>query len=399
MRRREPARPGLLSGWSLAGLTSAACALALGCGSGGAETEPRPSDAVTQGAGGGGGLGEGGAGGDAGPYDGPPIPWAYEPFPEVPTPPSGPDTDAQKALGRWLLYDPILSGDLATACITCHSEQWGLGDGLPTSIGIRGEGPVGPGRSGPTSTSRNAPSLWNVGHRRSLFWDGRSASLEVQALEPMRNAIELGKDPAQVVTDLAAIPAYVTLFEEAFPDESEPLTPDTLARALAAVQRTFVSRRAPYDQYVGGDAGAIDDEALRGMELFAEAGCHGCHVPPLFASDTFADRGVGADDVGREAVSGQAADRGAFRVPSLRNARDTEPYFHDGSVATLEEAVAIEARRQVEEGASRALDAAELAAVVRFLEKSLQDTSESPERPDAVPSGLPIPEDGFRIPR
>ncbi len=330
------------------------------------------------------------------PYVGPPIPWPYRPFPEQGA--EAPSAEAVAA-GRLLFYDPILSGDRATACVTCHSEKWGLGDGLATSIGLGGEGAIGPGRTGPTSTERNAPTLWNVAYRGVLFWDGRSPSLEEQALEPMRSPIELGLDPEEAAARVAAIPAYVDLLRAAFPEEADPVTPSTLARALAALQRTFITRRAPYDQYVRGDAGALDEETQLGMNLFAESGCAGCHAPPLFASDLYAMRGVDSDDEGRARVTEDDRDHGAFRVPTLRNVRDTEPYFHDGSILTLQEAVAHEVAVQVAAGASRPLDEAEIAAIVRFVKKALQDTSESPERPASVPSGLPIPEDGFRIPR
>lgn len=409
MRRDRRRRAGLLSrgaAIALAGLVAALTACA-------DEASPRPDagEGAGPGQGGAGGAtgatgatGDGGDGGDGGAedtaYHGPPLPWTYRPFPEVPFPEDDPVTPEKAALGRMLFYDPVMSGDQATACMTCHSEQWGLSDGLATSVGIHGDGPVGPGRTGPTTTTRNAPSLWNVGYRTRLFWDGRRDALEEQALDPMRSDIELGLPPAEVVAALAAIPEYVDLFDAAFPEEPAPLTEATVARALAALQRTFVSRRAPYDQYTEGDVGAIDDEAQQGMVLFAEAGCDGCHVPPLFQSDTYANRGVGdGSDSGRAAVSADPADEGAFKVPSLRNIRDSDPYFHDGSVAKLEDAVDHEVDVQIERGASRSLDAGERAAITRFLRKSLQDRSESPERPREVPSGLPIPEDGFRVPR
>jgi len=363
-----------------------------GTGAGGAGSSGAPSSAAPSSAAQG-----GGAGGELR-YDGPPLPWPHEAFPELPADVE-PVTEAKTTLGRMLFYDPILSGDRKVACLTCHSEQWGLSDGLPTSIGVGGVGPVGPGRTGPTPTTRNAPTLWNVAYRGALFWDGRSSSLEEQALEPLRSPIELGLDPEEAAARVRAIPAYVTLFEAAFPDEAEPISPATLARALATLQRTFISRRAPYDQYTGGDAGALDDETRAGMRLFASAGCAGCHAPPLFASDLYADRGIASGDPGRGAITGQEGELRAFRVPTLRNVRDTEPYFHDGSVASLEDAVAHEVARQVAAGASATLDEAEVGAIVRFVKKALQDTSESPDRPGEVPSGLAIPEDGFRIPR
>jgi cytochrome c peroxidase len=397
-RPRGAVSRAVLGALILAGSGACADEAAPGSGGGSSSSQSSVSDAA-----GAGGEGDGGAavgGGGAFAYEGPPLPWPFEPFPEAPIPESDPVTPEKAQLGRMLFYDPILSADQATACMTCHSEQWGLSDGLATSIGVHGDGPVGPGRTGPTTTPRNAPTLWNIVYRTELFWDGRRASLEEQALDPMINPIELGLLPADAVDALAEVREYVDLFRAAFPDEEEPLSEATVARALAALQRTFVTKHAPYDQYTQGDVGAVDEEAKRGMELFAEAGCAGCHVPPLFHSDTYADRGVGdGSDPGRGDVTGEASDLGAFKVPTLRNIRDSEPYFHDGSVMTLEDAVDHEVDVQIDRGESRELDEAERAAIARFLKKSLQDTSESPERPREVPSGLPIPEDGFRIPR
>ncbi|MBK8937069.1 MAG: cytochrome-c peroxidase [Polyangiaceae bacterium] len=332
------------------------------------------------------------------PYEGPPLPWAYEPFPAVVHPSDNPSSSEKVELGRLLFYDPILSRDEATACATCHSEQWGMSDGLGVSIGVDGEGPTGPGRSGPNVATRNALTLWNAALRRELFWDGRAASLEEQALQPLEQALELDLDPEEAASRIAAIPAYVELFEAAFPGEAQPVTSDNVARALSTFERSLLSNRAPYDRYVDGDEGALSDEQLEGMQLFAEAGCATCHVPPLFESNRYAAR-VETDDEGRMAVTAAAADRGAFRVPTLRNLRESGPYFHDGSSETLEEAVWREADVAAREGEGRALTWAEVDLVALFLKKALMDRSREPERPDEVPSGLDVPLDGLRIPR
>jgi cytochrome c peroxidase len=323
----------------------------------------------------------------------PELPWAREAFPTMPAPDDNPHTEEKAELGRLLFYDPILSRDRAVACASCHSELWGLGDGLPLSVGVGGTGPTGPGRHGPNVTERNAPTLWNVGYRTALFWDGRAATLEEQALFPIENAVEMGRDIDTVVSDLASIGRYVVLFEQAFPDDAEPVTADNLARALAAFQRTFVSRLAPYDRYSAGDEGALDAESVRGMFLFEEVGCATCHTPPLFQSMQYAGRGVG-DDPGRYMATEDESDWGRFRVPTLRNARETGPYFHDGSVLTLEEAVAHEARQ-----AEREIDDRDVAAIARFINKGLMDRSREPDRAEQVPSGLEVPRDGSRIPR
>ena len=318
-------------------------------------------------------------------------------MPPAPEPSDNPTTEAKVALGRLLFYDPVLSSDHATACATCHSEIWGMSDGLPVSVGVEGIGPTGPGRDGPHKTRRNAQTLWNVAHRERLFWDGRAPSLEAQALAPIENADELGRvSVEEAVADIAAIGAYDPLFAEAF---GEPVSAATLARALASFQRTLVADWGPYDRYVAGDAGALSAEAQRGMFLFAEAGCAGCHAPPRFESERYADRDLGGDDLGLYETTGRPADRHHFRVPTLRNVRDSGPYFHDGSVASLEEAVAHEVRVAVGHGESRPLSDDEIAAIATFLNKGLIDRFGEPDRPEEVPSGLEVPLDGFRIPR
>lgn len=326
------------------------------------------------------------------------MPWPAVALPRAPEPADNPGTPAKIALGELLFYDPILSSDQAVACATCHSEIWGMSDGLALSIGIGGKGPTGPGREGPNVTRRNAPTLWNAAYLTLIFADGRAASLEEQVLGPLHEPKELGREPEAVIADLAAIPGYAMRFGAAFPGDPAPVSVLNLQRAIAAFERTLVTDRAPYDQYVAGDAGALSAAALRGMNLFAEVGCADCHAPPLFDSPRFADRGVppldGVVDDGRQEVTHDAKDHVAFRVPTLRNVRETGPYFHTGAVVTLADAVRHEA-----ELASRPLADDEIAAVVAFLNKGLTDPSRSPTRPKSVPSGLAVPVDGFRIPR
>lgn len=269
-----------------------------------------------------------------------------------------------------------------------------MGDGLPRSIGLGGGALTGPGREGPNVLPRNAPSLWNVAFRPELFWDGREASLEALALIPLAAPDELGVDPDEAVARLGRVPEYVTLFEAAFAGGAEPVTRDRLLAALAAFQRTLVSDDALWDAWMEGDRAAMSDEMARGWRVFQDVGCDGCHVPPTFMSRGYARRVPAAQDPGRFVVTGREADRGAFRVPSLRNARETAPYFHDGSVATLEGAI----RRELAVDGVALADA-DVAALVAFLGRALVDRSREPDRPEVVPSGLPVPLDGFRIPR
>ncbi len=323
--------------------------------------------------------------------NGPPLPWKRSLLGHAPAPADNPTTDAKVQLGRLLFYDPILSSDRKVACATCHSEVWGFSDGLPQSIGVDGTGPTGPNRVGPLHTQRNAGTVWNAAYRENLFWDGRAASLEDQIFSPLTGPVEMNRNADQLVSDLGAIPQYVELFKAAFSKQSQPVTYTNVTFAIAAFERTLLTKQANYDRYAAGDASALDADSIRGMNLFAEAGCASCHVPPRFESERYANRGIGYGDGGRFDVTGDPADRGAFRVPTLRNLRETGPYFHDGSVATLEDAIAHEAELTWKQGQSRKLSADEIGAIATFLDKDLFDPSNAPSRPDNVPSGLDVP--------
>ncbi len=317
----------------------------------------------------------------------------------MPVPADNPITKAKTELGLLLFYDPIVSTDREVACVTCHSELWGMSDGLPLSVGVDGVGPVGTGREGPNKTRRNSPTLWNSAWRGPVFWDGRAETLEEQVLGPFETPEELGRNVDEVVADLAGIPEYRDLFSAAFPDDAEPVTVINLQKAVATFERTLVSNRAAYDNYVRGDEGALGEEAVRGMYLLDELGCVSCHVPPLFDSPLYEDRRVPAhpdvpDDLGRFEATSIDEDRTRFRVPSLRNLRESAPYFHTGTVETLEEAIAHEAGVD-----GRTLTEDEVRAIAKFIVAGLNDETKKPVRPLAVPSGLQVPLDGFRIPR
>ena len=320
----------------------------------------------------------------------PPLPWPVTQFPQLPE--VAQDVpEARVKLGNLLFYDPILSVDGETACATCHSEFWGMSDGLPLAVG-NGAGPLaGPGREGENTLRRNSPALFNIAFRESLFWDGREASLEAQAVAPLLAEDELNLDPEVAVAELRAIPEYVGLFVEAFPDDPG-VTVANLASALAAFQRTMISDRSTYDAYVLGHS-TLNDELVEGMFLFAEMGCSDCHSPPLFESETFANRNVpqveGTIDEGRAEVTGRTEDLGKFRTPTLRNSFDSEPYFHNGSVKRLEDAV----RHELEQS-SISFTEEDVRLIELFISKALRDDSRMAARPKHVPSGLPTPLDG-----
>jgi len=312
------------------------------------------------------------------------------PFPpvrgEAPTP-------ERAALGRLLFFDPVLSQDRELSCAHCHRPDRGLADGRPRA---RGRGGV--------LLGRNTPSLYNAAFRERLFWDARAPDLESQALEPLLSPREMAADPGELVARLEAIPAYRGRFARAFPELpfGETLSLGSVARALAAFERTLVSRRSRYDRYAAGERDALTAAERRGLRLFRslQTRCFECHRPPLFAAPFATGIGVPGPDPGVGGVRGTPAQRGFFRVPSLRNVARTAPYMHDGSLATLEEVVRFYAEGG---GRSRGVDPARIDGQVRAFELqddqvealvaflgALTDESARPPVPAAVPSGLPV---------
>jgi cytochrome c peroxidase len=299
--------------------------------------------------------------------------------------------EARIELGHLLFFDPVLSVDKETACVTCHSEQWGMADGISLAVGHGAGLLAGPGRRGPNTLRRHSPTLYNLAFRPSLNWDGRTATLEEQALIPLFDEHEMSADPAQVVADLSAVEEYVERFTAAFPDDPG-ITIENLASALAAYQRTFISDNSSYDAFARGRLNLMTDDEVEGMYRFAEMGCDGCHAPPLFESETFANRNVpqveGVVDHGLEEVTGVSEDRGKFRTVTLRNLWASEPYFHNGSVSSMKGAV----RHELEQGDVSFTDE-DLHLITVFLDKSLRDTRNLAIRPAWVPSGLEMPID------
>jgi len=251
-------------------------------------------------------------------------------LPPVPIPEDNPMSAEKVALGRMLYFDKRLSKDGTISCATCHEPKEAWAEHTPTSTGIGDQ--VGPA---------NAPTVINAAYATSQFWDGRAASLEEQALGPIENPIEMGHDLDKLVEQLSEIPGYVERFQEVF---GTGVTKEGIAKAIAAFERTVLSGNSPYDRFAEGDPSALTEAQKRGWELFDQH-CSMCHTPPLFSNYRFFNAGVGMDkdppDQGRKAVTGKDSDLGKFRVPALREVANTAPYFHDGSVATLEEAVAL----------------------------------------------------------
>jgi cytochrome c peroxidase len=319
-----------------------------------------------------------------------PTPWPVTAFPAIPDIMKD-VPEARIELGRLLFFDPILSVDHETACVTCHSEIWGMGDGIARAVGHGAGLLAGPGRRGPNMLRRNSPALYNLAFRQSLNWDGDAETLEEQALIPLFAEDEMNADPATLAEELASIPEYAARFEEAFPEDPR-VTLENLASALAAYQRTFLSDRSTYDAYLEGRPNLMNEDEVEGMFRFAEMGCDGCHTPPLFESETFANRNVpeveGIVDHGLEERTGRIEDRGKFRAVSLRNLLFTEPYFHNGSVTKMSGAI----QHELEQSGMPFTDE-DVRLITLFIDKTLRDETRQAIRPQSVPSGLEMPID------
>jgi len=251
---------------------------------------------------------------------------ANGPLPPVPVPVDNVQTDAKIRLGTQLYFDTRLSADNTISCASCHDPRTGWANPHRTDTGIGGQ--VG---------GRNSGTIINSAYMRFQFWDGREESLEGQAVGPIHNPIEMGETHENVVQKLNGIPGYREQFETVFGGE---VSIGRIGKAIAAFERTVISEPSPFDRYVAGDQSALSPAARRGMELFnGKAHCTPCHSGPLFSDQGFHNIGVGMDqaepDLGRFDHTKDSADKGKFKVPTLRNIAQTPPYLHDGSEATL----------------------------------------------------------------
>ena len=236
-------------------------------------------------------------------------------------------TKAQIDLGRTLFFDNRLSSQGNISCATCHNPDLGFGDGLAKGQGSKG-----------TQVGRNAPHIYNLAWTPLLFWDGRAASLEDQAIGPIESPGEMAMDLPTLLKRLNDVEDYRTAFATAY--GPGPITKDNIASAIASFERTIVVRNTAYDRWQSGDDQAMGPEAKRGLALFlGKANCISCHSGPNLSDGSFHNLGMKSEDRGRAAIAaGPAAER-AFKTPGLRNVLLTAPYLHDGSEASLEAVV------------------------------------------------------------
>ncbi len=250
-------------------------------------------------------------------------------------------SEAQVSLGRALYFETRLSKNGKLSCNSCHAlDHYGV-DSEVTSPGHEGK------RGG-----RNSPTVYHAAGYFAQFWDGRAADVEQQAKGPILNPIEMGmKDAAQVEGVLKAIPEYRAAFKAAFPSDANPLTYDNVGRAIGAFERGLVTP-SRWDKYLAGDKTALTKEEMEGLRVFTNVGCMVCHTGEFVGGSMYAKAGVvepwpNQKDQGRFEVTKNESDRMMFKVPTLRNIEKTAPYFHDGSVGTLDLAVRTMGRHQL----------------------------------------------------
>jgi cytochrome c peroxidase len=268
-----------------------------------------------------------------------------------------PSTEAKVTLGRMLYYDPRLSTNQDVSCNSCHDlAKYGV-DGQPVSDGTKGQ-----------KGTRNAPTVYNAAGHFVQFWDGRAPDVEEQAKGPVMNPVEMAMSSDKaVVAVLKSMPEYVVAFKKAFPEDKDPVTFENTARAIGVFERRLVTP-SRWDRFLNGDRAALTNAEKAGFNKFMEVGCQACHAGTYLGGEVYQKLGVvqpypDTSDAGREAVTKQESDRMVFKVPSLRNADKTAPYFHNGKVTTLGEAV----KEMGEYQLGKQLKDDEVASIVTFL--------------------------------
>ncbi len=270
--------------------------------------------------------------------------------------PDNPFTPEKIDLGRRLYYEQRMSINNQLSCNSCHDlATYGV-DNEPTSPGHEGK-----------RGNRNSPTVYNAALHVAQFWDGRAKDVEEQAKGPVLNPVEMGMPDADyVVRVLKQIDGYEPLFRAAFPDDEDPITYDNVAKAIGAFERKLMTP-SRFDDFLGGQLGALTDAEVAGLEKFLDTGCTTCHMGAPVGGLMYQKLGLvhpyETEDLGRYEVTQNETDKYVFKVPSLRNIEKTGPYYHDGSIATLSEAVDRMAWHQL----GRKLSDEDVQSIVTFL--------------------------------
>jgi cytochrome c peroxidase len=281
----------------------------------------------------------------------------FAPLPDSIGAVSNPITQAKVDLGRMLFYETRLSRDHDLSCNSCHSlTAYGV-DHQAVSTGAKGQ-----------HGKRNAPTVYNAAGHLAEFWDGRAPNVEEQAKGPILNPVEMAMPSDRaLLTELAEIPAYRDAFHRAFPGQSSPVTYDNVGRSIGAFERNLVTP-SRWDTFLKGDRSALTEPEKAGFNTFVQAGCSSCHSGTYVGGQMYQKAGLvtpwpDRSDPGRSAVTHQPADSQVFKVPSLRNSVMTGPYFHNGSTASLAEAVRMMGHYQL----GRDLTEAQIASIITYL--------------------------------
>jgi cytochrome c peroxidase len=261
-----------------------------------------------------------------------PLPAGLTTYEAMAIPADNPMTQDKVALGRQLFFDERLSIDGSRSCYSCHVCEKGLTDGLPKAIG-----------AGNKTLTRSSPTLWNIGYHKEFYWDGRSDSLEKQAMAAWKGGnMGVGEKTGEIAAKINVLAGYKSQFQKVFQSDA---TPENMMKAISAYERTIISGNTAWDRYMAGDQSALSASAYRGWNIFQAIKCNNCHDGVLFTDQQYHNIGIGMDqqtpDVGRFTVTKKPEDTGAFKTPTLRDIAKSAPYFHDGSAKTLEEAVDI----------------------------------------------------------
>ncbi|MEZ0323157.1 MAG: cytochrome-c peroxidase [Hydrogenothermaceae bacterium] len=306
----------------------------------------------------------------------------FQPLPkEIPAPSDNPTTKEKVELGKKLYYDPRLSLSGVISCNTCHNlATYGV-DGVETSLGHKFQ-----------TGGKNAPTVLNAGFHIAQFWDGRAKTLEEQAKGPILNPVEMAMpDHTLVIERLKTIDAYVNEFKKAFPNDKDPVNFDNVAKAIAAFERTLVTP-SRFDEFLKGNTKALTQKEKEGLKLFMEKGCASCHNGVAIGGGMFQKFGIvkpykyqDPNDLGRYNVTKNEADKYVYKVPSLRNVTRTYPYFHDGKVWDIREAVKIMGETQL--GIN--LTDEEVDKIVAFLDSTTGKIPEDALKMPVLPPSTP----------
>ncbi|ROI02633.1 cytochrome-c peroxidase [Chryseobacterium sp. G0240] len=269
-------------------------------------------------------------------------------LPDLVDSPISPITDEKAQLGKALYFDPILSKNETQSCNTCHNLN---------TYGVDNK-TFSPGDAKGTIGVRNSPSTLNAALHTAQFWDGRAKTLEEQAGKPILNPIEMGiPDEKFAIERLKKSEKYKKMFANAFPEDKDPVNWNNLTMAIGAFERKLITP-SRFDKYMAGDDKALTDKEKQGLQDFIDVGCITCHTGPALGGNSFQKFGVYEEywketkstkiDAGKSEISKNDAEKYMFKVPALRNVTKTAPYFHDGSVKDLKEAIRIMGKIQLD---------------------------------------------------